>query len=136
MSKFCPGFLPEIDPRPYINIVGMPNGNPSHSQNPKRKLSKPGTPFGPSSHLRAVRDRTRRGTIDRSYCTRTGPRGVPLPDSAGCKILRSTAVGRTGIWPANPTAATPFSHLSFVISGHFPATLGHPIALFHHFWTF
>ena len=89
------------------------------SQNPKRKLSKPGTPFEPSSHLRVVRDRTRRGTIDRSYCTHAGPRGAPLPDGAGRKILRSTAAGRAGIWPANPTAAASFSHLSFVISGHF-----------------
>ena len=89
------------------------------SQNPKRKLSKPGTPFGPSSHLRAVRNRTRRGTTDRSYCTHAGPRGAPPPDDAGRKILRPTAARRAGIWPANPTVATPFSHLSFVISGHF-----------------
>ena len=106
------------------------------SQNPKRKLSKLGTPFGPSSHLRAVRNRTRRGTTDGSYCTRTGPRGAPPSDDAGRKILRPTAAERVGIWPANPTAAEPFSHLSFVISGHFPATSGHPIAPFHHFWTF
>ena len=103
----------------------MPNGNPSHkkkhlsSQIPKRKLSKQGTPFGPSSHLHAVRDRTRRGTTDGSYCTRVGPRGPPPPDDAGRKILRPTAAGRAGIWLANPTAAAPFSHLSFVISGHF-----------------
>ena len=89
------------------------------SQNPKRKLSKPGTPFGPSSHLRAVRNRTRRGTTDGSYCTRTGPRGAPPPDDAGRKILGPTAAGRAGIWPTNPTAAAPFSHPSFVISGHF-----------------
>ena len=106
------------------------------SQNPKRKLSKPGTPFGPSSHLRAVRDRTRRGTSGASYCTRAGPRGAPPLEDAGRKILRPTAAARARIWPANPTAAAPFSHLSFVISGHFPATSGHPIAPFHHFWTF
>ena len=80
------------------------------SQNPKRKLSKPGTPFGPSSHLRAVRDRTRRGTTDGSYCTRARPRGAPPPDDAGRKILRPTAVRHAGIWSANPTAAAPFSH--------------------------
>ena len=101
------------------------------SQNPKRKLSKLGTPFGLSSHLRAVRNRTRRGTTDGSYCTRIEPRGAPLPDDADHKILRPTAVGRAGIWPANPTAAAPFSHLSFVISGHFSATSGHPIAPFY-----
>ena len=93
------------------------------SQNPKRKLSKPGTPFGPSSHLRAVRDRSRRGTTDGSNCTCTGPRGAPPPNDAGRKILRPTAAGSVGIGPANPTAAAPFSHLSFVIlqpfSGHF-----------------
>ena len=66
------------------------------SQNSKRKLSKPGTPFGPSSHLRAVRDRTRRGTTDGSYCTRAEPRGAPLPDDAGRKILRPTAAGPDG----------------------------------------
>ena len=103
------------------------------SQNPKRKLSKPETPFGPSSHLRAVRNRTRRGTTDGSYCTHTRPRGTPPPDDAGRKILRPTAAGRVGIWPANPTTAAPFSHLSFGISGHFPATSGHPIAPFHQF---
>ena len=89
------------------------------SQNPKRKLSKPGTPFGPSSHLLAVRDRTRQGTNDGSYCTRAEPRGAPPPDDAGRKILRPTTAGRAGIWPANQTAAAPFSHLSFVISSHF-----------------
>ena len=89
------------------------------SQNPKRKLSKPGTPFGPSSHLRAVRDQTRRGTINGSYCTCARPIGAPPPDDAGSKILRPTAVGRARIWPANPTTVAPFSHLSFVISGHF-----------------
>ena len=66
------------------------------SQNPKRKLSKPGTPFGPSSHLRVVRDRTRRGTTDGSYCTRAGPRGAPPPDDADRKILQPTTAGRTG----------------------------------------
>ena len=45
----------------------------------------------------------------------------------------STAAGRAGIWPANPTAAAPFCHRIFVISGHFSATSGHPIAPFHHF---
>ena len=126
MSKFCPGFLPEIDPRPYINIVGMPNRNLSHKTTLELpKLSKPGTPFGPSSHLRTVRNRTRRGTTDGSYCTRAGLRGAPPPDDAGRKILRPTAVGLAGTWSANPTAAAPFSHMSFVISGHFPATSGH-----------
>ena len=98
------------------------------SQNPKRKLSKPETPFGPSSHLRAVRDWTRRGTTGRIYCTRAGPPGAPPPDDAGRKISRPTAAGRAGIRPANPTAAASIFHMSFVIFGHFPATSGHPIA--------
>ena len=89
------------------------------SQNSKRKLSKPGTPFGPSSHLRAMRNGTRRGTTDGSYCTRARPQGVPPPDNADRKILLLTAAGRARIWSANPTMAAPFSHLSFVISNHF-----------------
>ena len=101
----------------------IPNENPSpkqhlSSQNPKRKLSKPETTFGPSSHLRAVRNRTRRGTTGPSYCTHAGPPGAPLPDDAGRKISRPTAAGRAGIWLANLTAAAPIFHLSFVISGH------------------
>ena len=113
----------------------IPNENPSpkqhlSSQNPKRKLSKPGTPFGPSSHLRAMRNRTRRGTTGRSYCTRAGPPGAPQPDDAGRKISLPTAAGRAGIWPANPTAAAPIFHLSFVIFSHFPATSGHPHSSF------
>ena len=79
-----------------------------------------------------MEDRTRRGTSGQPTATRPRQRGVPSPDNAGRKISRPTAAG---IWPVNPTAAAPFSHLSFVISGHFPATSSHPIAPFHHFWT-
>ena len=88
------------------------------SQKPKRKLSKPRTPFGPRSHLRAVRNRTRRGTTDRSYCTRAIPRGAPPPDDAGRKILRPTTAGRAGIWPVNPTATAPFYDF-WPFFGHF-----------------
>ena len=96
----------------------IPNENPSpkqhlSSQNPKRKLSKPGTPFGPSSHLRSVRNRTRRGTTGQIYCTRARPPGAPPPDDAVRKISRPIAAGCAGIWPENPTAAAPIFHLSF-----------------------
>ena len=127
--------LPESDPRPYISITCDAKGNPSPQNTswpPKtqeKKFSKHVHPSGSFEPLRAVEDCTKRGTTGRIYCTRAGPPGAPPPDDAVRKISRPTAAGRAGIWPANPMAAMTIFHLSFVISGHFPATSGHPMPL-------
>ena len=80
------------------------------SQNPKRKLSKPGTPFGPSSHLRAVRDQTRRGTTDGSYCTHAGPRGAPLSDDSAVKFTANRRRTRRDLAGEPDGGCTVFSY--------------------------
>ena len=100
------------------------------------KLSKTcGPELGHFDHLRAVGDCTKRGTTGHGYCTHAGGMGGGHPDEAGREISRPTAAVRAGSGRRSGGGGHRESQEVFQFSGHFPAISGHPIALFHHFWT-
>ena len=69
------------------------------------------------------------------YYTHAGQGGAPPPNDLDRKISRPTAAGRAGIGPAKRRRRPPWVTGNFLIFRPFPASSGHVIAPFHHFWT-
>ena len=133
--------LPESDPRPYISITCDAKGNPSPQNTswaPKtleKKISKRVDLSGSFEPLRAVEDCTKRGTTGHGYCTHAGGMGGGHPDEAGREIHGQPPPDAPGSGRRSGGGGHRESQEVFQFSGHFPAISGHPIALFHHFWT-
>ena len=80
-----------------------------------------------------MRDRTRRGTTDGSYCTCARQGGAQPPDGHAGQISRPTVAGRAGIGPAKRRRRPPWVTCIFLVFRPFQAISGHPIAPSRHF---